>query len=54
MPSDEELDAQISEFDFDETLLRLPGGEIRDHFRNVARNALRHFHGEDGATTATK
>jgi hypothetical protein len=51
MPSDEELDAQISEFHFDETLLRLPEGEMREHFRNVARNTLRHFHREDGATT---
>jgi hypothetical protein len=52
MPSDEELDAQISELHFDETLLRLPEGEIRDHFRNVARNTLRHFHREDGPPTA--
>jgi hypothetical protein len=54
MPSNEELDAQIHEFHFDETLLRLPEGEIRDHFRNVARATLRHFHREDGATTASK
>jgi hypothetical protein len=50
MPSEEELDAQISALNFDETLLRLPAGEIREHFRNVARNALRQFHREDGAT----
>lgn len=54
MPSDEELDTQISELRFDETLLRLPEGEIRDHFRKVARDTLRHFHREDGATTAIK
>ena len=54
MPSDEELDDQISNLHFDETLLRLPAGEIRDHFRNVARNTLRHFHREDDATTPVK
>jgi len=54
MPSDEELDAQISELHFDEALLRLPAGEIRDHFRNVARNTLRHFHREDGGITTIK
>jgi hypothetical protein len=54
MLSDEELDGLISEFHFDETLLRLPEGEVRDHFRNVARNTLRHFHREDDATIAIK
>ena len=52
MPSDEELDAQISEFRFDVTLLRFPEGEIRDHFRNIARDTLRHFHRDDGAATS--
>ena len=54
MPSDEELDAQISELHFDITLLRFPEGEIRDHFRSVARDTLRHFHRQDEATTAIK
>lgn len=54
MPSDEELDAKISEFNFDETLLRLPEGEMRDHFRNVARETLRHFHRQDDATAVVK
>ena len=55
MPSDGKLDAQISELHFDVTLFRFPEGEIREHFRNVARNVLRHFHDDDdGATTPIK
>lgn len=45
MPSEKELDAQISELQFDNSLFRMPEGEAREHARALIRHTMQLFNG---------